>query len=388
MGHVVTTSPILIIPFLDSVDSLQPLTHKAQDRRRCAFRPGTLKNHWSAQTMFLRFAMLYGLNPDEATCDQLAAYTEWLLQGGLAVSTVRNHIAAVKALYSWMGNAQVIAILNSSVWSLTIRGLLNTVRPSYNTKATMTPEDLLALMEVSYHYDDLLPLTVALSFGFFGYLRLSNLVPQTTASFDKTRHTTVGDVFLRNHGLVVSLKWTKIRQANQAFPVPLPMLGSSTICPFRAWSFSTLPHMSWTSRLTPHCWSPPTNQRASPSPAPCYDLCFARPSVSLRSILWDTPPTASAEEGPRSVTMPVYPLIRSCGTECGNPALSINISKTNRPAWLPLCTTSRKPSWISTISYFWCSHHFILHYLWYYVFYCDEFRVLLSKHQVGLTHLF
>ena len=221
--------------FLDSADSLQALTHKAQDRRRNAFRPGTLRNHWSSQTLFLQFTMLYGINPDEPTCDQLAAYTEWLLQGGLAVSTVRNHMSAIKALYTWMGNTSTIAILNSSIWSLTIRGLMNTVRPSYSTKAAMTPEDLLALMEVSYRYDDLLPLTVALSFGFFGYLRLSNIVPQTAAAFDKTRHTTVGDVFLRNHGITVSLKWTKTRQAHQAFLVPLPTLGSSTICPFRAW---------------------------------------------------------------------------------------------------------------------------------------------------------
>ena len=179
--------------------------------------------------------MLYDVDPDDPSCDQLAAYTEWLLQGGLAVATVRNHMAAIKSLYLWVANTKIVDILNSSVWALTIKGLLNTIRPSYNIKAAMTPEDLFSLMEVAYRYDDLLPLTVALSFGFFGYLRISNMVPQTTTAFDATRHTTVGDVFLRNEGLLVSLKWTKTRQASQPASVPLPILGNSIICPFRAW---------------------------------------------------------------------------------------------------------------------------------------------------------
>ena len=179
--------------------------------------------------------MVFKVNPDEPSCDQLAAYTEWLLQGGLVVSTVRNHMAAVKSLYIWMGNARVVDTLNSTPWSLTIRGLLNTVRPSYNIRAAFTPDDLLAMMEVAYRYDDLFPLIVALSFGFFGYLRISNLVPQTAASFDPTRNTTFGDVLLRNTGLTLSLKWTKTRQSSRPCLVPLPTLGSSTLCPFKAW---------------------------------------------------------------------------------------------------------------------------------------------------------
>ena len=224
---------ILIIYY--SATTLQDLTYRAQDRRKSAFRPGTIKNHRSAQTLFLQFGMLFNINPDQPTCDQLAAYTEWLLQGGLAVATVRNHVAAIKSLYLWVANTDIVAILNSSAWALTVKGILNTIRPSYNIKAAMTPEDLLALMEVAYRYDDLLPLTVALSFGFFGYLRISNLVPQTAATFDPTRHTTVGDVFLRNEGLLVSLKWTKTRQTSRPVFMPLPVLGSSLICPFRAW---------------------------------------------------------------------------------------------------------------------------------------------------------
>ena len=185
--------------------------------------------------LFLQFCMVYGLDPDAPSCDDLAAYTEWLLQGGLAVSTVRNHMAAVKALYLWMDNSVVLKILNSSTWTLTTRGLLNSIRPSYNTRAAMKPDDLLALMEVAYTYDELNPLTVALSFGFFAYLRISNLAPQSAASFDPTRNT-FGDILLRANGLIFALKWSKTRQnENTRCYIPLPNLGTSWLCPFKAW---------------------------------------------------------------------------------------------------------------------------------------------------------
>ena len=157
---------IILFPFsINTAGNLRDLTRQALDRRKCAFCPGTLKNHWSAQTLYLQFCMIYTVNPDATTCDNLSAYTEWLLQGGLAVATVRNHMAAIKSLYLWVGNTTISDILASSTWSLTIRGLLNTVRPSYSTKSAFTPEDLLAMMEVAYRYQDLHVLAVALSFG-------------------------------------------------------------------------------------------------------------------------------------------------------------------------------------------------------------------------------
>ena len=80
------------------------LVPNARLRRAAAFRPGTLKNHWSAQKLYLQFNMVYQLGPDAPSTDSLAAYTEWLLLGGLAVSRVTNHMAAIRSLYLWVDN--------------------------------------------------------------------------------------------------------------------------------------------------------------------------------------------------------------------------------------------------------------------------------------------
>ena len=49
-------------------------------------------------------------------------------------------------------------------------------------------------------------LKVALLFGYFGFLRQSNLAPRHRRHFDRKRHTCRGDVLLRPPGLIIILK--------------------------------------------------------------------------------------------------------------------------------------------------------------------------------------
>ena len=91
-------------------------------------------------------------------------------------------------------------------------------------------------MEESARHDDLTVLNVALAFGFFAYLRISNLAPPKQQEFDATRHTTFGDVSIRDEGLLQLLKWSKTRQT-KSHPVAilLPSLGDFWLCPLKVW---------------------------------------------------------------------------------------------------------------------------------------------------------
>ena len=91
--------------------------------------------------------MVYDVSPDSSTCEDFAANAEWLLQGGLTAQTVRNHFGAKKALYSWSSHEEAIDILSSAQWQLSIKGIVNTVRPSFNILAAMIPDDLVAMVE-------------------------------------------------------------------------------------------------------------------------------------------------------------------------------------------------------------------------------------------------
>ena len=189
--------------------------------------------------------MLYNMSPDNITCNELAAYAEWLAQGGLSSQTVRNHFGAIKAMYVWVDNTRVIQILDSGRWRLTIQGIMKTVRPPCNLLNAITPDHLSAMVNAAAsstivgtagNNNRFIPLMVALTFGFFGYLRVSNLAPSTANSFDVTRHTTVGDVTQHRQGLLLNIKWAKARQTDRKpFIIPLPSLGKSLLCPVRAW---------------------------------------------------------------------------------------------------------------------------------------------------------
>ena len=71
--------------------------------------------------------------------------------------------------------------------------------------------------------------------AFFGFLRLSNIVPTSVNSFDVMTHLFRAD-FIRSesHGNLV-LKWSKTLQNQNEFKViPLPILGPSPLCPISA----------------------------------------------------------------------------------------------------------------------------------------------------------
>ena len=69
--------------------------------------------------------------------------------------------------------------------------------------------------------------------GFFGFLRLSNLVPHTAAGFSHLKHLCKGDFFFTSKEVVILLKWTKTLQFhNQARLLRLPKLDNN-LCPVK-----------------------------------------------------------------------------------------------------------------------------------------------------------
>ena len=192
---------VLIVP--DS--PLELLAAAATRRRREAFRPGTVKNYLSSQKLFLQFCLVYAVDVQYPTDLELASYAEWLVQGGLSCATIRNHFTAVKLLFQWWGKEDIVRSLSSHAWTLTIKGLLNTVRPTFQKRAAMTLEHLTALVQTCHLRESFTPLKVAVTFGFFAFLRISNLAPPTVGLFDPTRHTTFGDVQQSDDGIVLNL---------------------------------------------------------------------------------------------------------------------------------------------------------------------------------------
>ena len=145
-------------------------------------------------------------------------------------------MSSIKVFYMWWNKPQVVALFRSDPWQLTIRGINNSLRPPSTTLTAIDIPDLLALVSACENSEALSPIKVAILFGFFGFLRVSNLAPPKVSEWDYTRHTAWSDVTPSASGVLFSLKWSKSRQhAHHPVSIPLPALANSPLCPLTAW---------------------------------------------------------------------------------------------------------------------------------------------------------
>ena len=184
----------------------------AQARRRQAYRPATLNNLRSSHTLFLQFCQVFGVNFTAPDLDDLAAFSEWLIGSGLSPKTIHNHLSALRTLYIWWDKPQVVALFSADNWTLTMRAISNTTRPSLSIRAAMSVEHFFLLVQVCSSDPALLPIRVGLLLGFFGFLRVSNLAPATIHGWDPDRNTSWGDLNVSSDGIIFNLKWSKTRQ--------------------------------------------------------------------------------------------------------------------------------------------------------------------------------
>ena len=71
-------------------------------------------------------------------------------------------------------------------------------------------------------------------FAYFGFFRLSSLVPSSLKNFQISKHLCRGDVIIMEEYLVVLVKWSKTLQAtNQGSYIMIAKVHNVNICPYR-----------------------------------------------------------------------------------------------------------------------------------------------------------
>ena len=70
--------------------------------------------------------------------------------------------------------------------------------------------------------------------SFFSFLRLSNILPHTSKTFDPTRQLCRGDLIFSQDSIVIIIKWSKtIQNRRDTATISVPSLGNSPLCPYR-----------------------------------------------------------------------------------------------------------------------------------------------------------
>ena len=190
---------------------------RAADRRATAFRPGTSANHQRYMRSYVAFCLTYQIDDLDQSPAQLSAYVEFLLHSGIAAGTVSNFMAGVRQA------------LSSYTLGLTLLSLKISFEAPPNRKRPFTLEQVRRLADYCQLRGLLgFTLKLAIVLGFFGLLRISNLVPSTVKSFDPSRHPTQADLTMEEPGLQFAQRWSKNRQTqlpSHVVPrVPIPQL--------------------------------------------------------------------------------------------------------------------------------------------------------------------
>ena len=145
-----------------------------------------------------------------------------------------NHLNSIRLLHLYRGfSADSFSIFDLA---LTKKGLKRILGSSSPQKHPITPDRLAAIgSSLDLTSAPQAAIWALFTVAFFSFLRKSNLVAASAASFDGDRQLSRGDIKFTDSGAVLRIKWSKTRQHQEGIHViPLPSIPHSSLCPMSA----------------------------------------------------------------------------------------------------------------------------------------------------------
>ena len=214
---------------------LQHLCHQAFSRVTSAYRPKTLQAQNSHLTTFLQFCEFTSQAIEDITPCTIIAFIEFLVQNGLSHSSISNYLSSLKTCFKLYSLPCQILQHEWVRLTMTMTSIALNVPVPLKIKGIFDIShmcQLVSLCDSMCHGLVFKPLFLC---AFFGFLRLSNIVPVSLGSFDVMTHLCRAD-FVRSesHGSLI-IKWSKTLQKQNEFKViQLPLLYPSPLCPLSA----------------------------------------------------------------------------------------------------------------------------------------------------------
>ena len=182
------------------------------------YGPATLAAYTRYFKGFLGFLVVAQLSLPQATTLDVLAYMEHLLQDGMSVSNITNHIAGIRAMFVVYGlNTTILTDSRIPLFLKAVR-----INRPLQPHITLTLDDalLLKILQVCYQFSHTPVFQALYSFCFFSFLRLSNILPHSVATFDPSRHLCRADVIFSHS-----------KDRCKTTSVTIPALGQSPLCP-------------------------------------------------------------------------------------------------------------------------------------------------------------
>ena len=130
-----------IIYFYSTGLALQDLCEASIRRLTKALRPDTWRRYQGSYNKFQGFCLTNGIDPTQCPLTDYLAFSEFLVQQGLA-ATISNHLSAIKTYCKWLGTNE--HLWQTDHWRWMHRSLALSVRntPKLQTAVTFPPLQL------------------------------------------------------------------------------------------------------------------------------------------------------------------------------------------------------------------------------------------------------
>ena len=208
---------------------------------------GYANKTWLAYQMmfklFMAFCFFIGKNFCDSEYKTVLLYIEFLVYNGLKHASIVNHISAVRSYGKWLDLD--MSHLNHFKVTLMLKAVANSVKHPPKFKGIFDVNMLERIILTCNVFPHAKVYKSIYLLAFFGFLRISNLVPSSVKKFDWTKQLCREDVLLQSHQAVVILKWSKTMQAtNQGSFIIIPRL-DNVLCPMLALKQMYVAYKSW-----------------------------------------------------------------------------------------------------------------------------------------------
>ena len=202
-----------------------------EDIIKFANAPGTQRNNKCKQDNYLAYCKKAKLQPFPADETRLVCYAIYLSFTLQTVASIKAYCAMVCETHELKG---LKPIYRGRRYYKTIRSLSRILLHEVKQARPVTVEMLKKMaLKVDTTNHKQLAVWVAILFGFFLFLRKSNLVPDTRLH-NPLQQLSRQDLKIDQQLLVVTIKWSKtIQFAQKKLQLPMMVDQDSTICPVK-----------------------------------------------------------------------------------------------------------------------------------------------------------
>ena len=162
--------------------------------------------------------------------ENLISFLEFLASCHVSPRSISNYVSGIKR-YLTVFQHPVLWLEHAMIRNY-LRSLQLNVPTVHRPKDTINLQDFCSISVLLQQFDQPLLYRAAFALSFYGFLRISNVVPPSKKTFDATRQLTRGDVTFSSQGVKLFIKWAKnLQRTQQSQVILLPIMSNPLICP-------------------------------------------------------------------------------------------------------------------------------------------------------------